>query len=396
VLAAEGIDFEEPALPLLARAADGSMRDGLSLLDQAIAFGGGRLQADDVRRMLGTHTGDLVPGLVAALAAGDGKGALAEVDRLAELTPDFAAVLTELINLLHRIALAQQVPATVADDDPDAETLRRLAAEVPVEDVQLFYQVLLTGQRDLPLAPDPRTGFEMVLLRALVFRPAGADGGAGGTGPSSRSGAGGMNPQTPSQAGSTAAPEGAAGATGLLDGADRAAGPAEAPRSSAGVAPPQVRAYTDVGAAPRATLRSADDWHGLVEALPLEGLARQLAAHCALEAWDGKTLRLSLASSLANLRVAGAEQRLGAALAAALGCEVALRIEVSRTGDGAAAPGRPSGAQQLAETPAGREARSAAERVAAAEAAMDADAVAGELKRRFDADWVPGSIRPSE
>ena len=174
VLEAEGIAFDDQSLALLARAADGSMRDGLSLLDQAIAFGGGRLVADEVRRMLGTHTGDLVPALVGALADGDGKRLLAEVDRLAELTPDFAAVLTELITLLHRIALAQQVPSTVADDDPDADSLRRLAATLPAEDVQLYYQVLLTGQRDLPLAPDPRTGFEMVLLRALAFRPADA------------------------------------------------------------------------------------------------------------------------------------------------------------------------------------------------------------------------------
>jgi DNA polymerase-3 subunit gamma/tau len=123
VLEAEQIEFEDPALALLARAADGSMRDGLSLLDQAIAFGGGRLVADDVRRMLGTHTGDVAPELIRALGAGDGKRVLAEVDRLAELTPDFAAVLAELIALLHRVALAQQVPESVADDDPEAEPL---------------------------------------------------------------------------------------------------------------------------------------------------------------------------------------------------------------------------------------------------------------------------------
>ncbi|NBC13221.1 MAG: DNA polymerase III subunit gamma/tau [Gammaproteobacteria bacterium] len=398
VLAAEEVDFDEPSLALLARAADGSMRDGLSLLDQAIAFGGGRLQADDVRRMLGTHTGDLVPALVAALASGNGKGLLAEVDRLAELTPDFAAVLTELITLLHRIALAQQIPATVAEDDPDAEMLRRLAAEVPAEDVQLFYQVLLTGQRDLPLAPDPRTGFEMVLLRALAFRPAAADGGAGGAGPATRGDAGAAPPHTPSKVGSTAAPNSAAGAAGPADGSGGAAGHADVLRSSAATPPARIKAQGEVGAAPLPALDNAEDWHRLVESLPVAGLARQLAAHCALAAWDGKTLRLSLASSLANLRVAGAEQRLGAALAATLGCEVALRIELSQPGGGddAAAPARQSGTQQLAETPAGREARGAAERVAAAEAVMDADAVAGELKRRFDADWVPGSIRPRE
>jgi DNA polymerase-3 subunit gamma/tau len=141
-------------------------------------------------------------------------------------------------------------------------------------------------------------------------------------------------------------------------------------------------------------LASAEDWHRLVATLALSGLASQLAAHCALVSWDGRHLRLALADSLANLRVAGAEQRLGAALAKALGCEVALSIETARTD--AASGGAGAEPASLADTPAGRDARNAAERVAAAEATMDTDPVAGELKRRFDADWVPGSIRPTD
>jgi DNA polymerase-3 subunit gamma/tau len=324
---------------------------------------------------------------VSALAAGDGKRLLAEMDRLAELTPDFAAVLTELITLLHRVALAQQVPTTVADEDPEAEALRRLAADVPVEDVQLFYQILLTGQRDLPLAPDPRTGFEMVLLRALAFRPASVPAASGGGG----AGVGTGRSSAPAvAAGTPPTPQGRAGddrAEVVVDRAGEVAGGTPlpgAPTSGTGVA---------VGA-PAPVLRSAEDWHRLVAALPLAGLASQLAAHCALVSWDGKHLRVALAESLANLRAAGAEQRLGAALAQTLGCEVALSIDVVRTntasGDTSAEPAR------LAETPAGRDARNAAERVAAAEAVMDADPVVNELKRRFDADWVPGSIRPTE
>jgi DNA polymerase-3 subunit gamma/tau len=384
VLEAEGIGFDDQSLALLARAADGSMRDGLSLLDQAIAFGGGQLAADDVRRMLGTHTGDLVPALVGALAVGDGKRLLAEVDRLAELTPDFAAVLTDLITLLHRLSLAQQVPATVADEEPDAEVLRRLAAELPAEDIQLFYQILLTGQRDLPLAPDPRTGFEMVLLRALAFRPVGAPAGPG--------------------AGARADPTAArvAGAAGGASGHARAAAAAAGtppPQGQGGgggdrAAKPAVAAGAGAAGTPVAGLASAEDWHRVVAALPLAGLASQLAAHCALVSWDGKHLRLALAESLANLRAAGAEQRLGAALAQALGCEVALSIDAVKTDAGAVDGG--ADAASLPETPAGRDARNAAERVAAAEATMDADQEASELKHRFDADWVPGSIRPTD
>ncbi|WP_296896710.1 DNA polymerase III subunit gamma/tau [Thiohalocapsa sp.] len=411
VLAAEGIDFDEPSLGLLARAADGSMRDGLSLLDQAIAFGGGRLVADDVRRMLGTHTGDLVPALVDALGAGDGKRMLAEVDRLAELTPDFAAVLADAITLLHRLALAQQVPATVADDDPEAEVLRRLAGQISPEDIQLFYQVLLTGQRDLPLAPDPRTGFEMVLLRALAFRPTSPIGGLGERSGPAAAPASGAQPRHNHARQQGGAGGGAAGG-GRAEAASARAEesvqpqPAETgasvpsmPSTRAGAAnPAAAAAMQPVGsAAVSGPLSGAADWHRLVATLPLEGLARQLAAHCAFTAWDGKTLRLELAPSLANLRVAGAEQRLGAALAAVLGCEVALRIEVTQTEGDATAATEPSGAvQQLADTPAGRDARNAADRVAAAVATMEADPIAGELKRRFDADWVPESIRPRD
>ena len=171
ILAVEGIPFDAQALALLARAADGSMRDGLSLLDQAIAFGGGRVQADEVGAMLGTVGRGLTLDLADALASGNGARVLAEVERIHELTPDLGEVLRELLALLHRIALYQQVPATLALDDPDQGRIADLAGCLAPEDVQLFYQVVLLGQSDLPLAPDPRTGLEMVLLRALAFRP---------------------------------------------------------------------------------------------------------------------------------------------------------------------------------------------------------------------------------
>ena len=172
ILTVEGLPYEDQALALLARAADGSMRDGLSLLDQAIAFGGGRVGADDIRAMLGTVGRDMSLNLLSALASRDGARLLAEVGRIHELTPDFGGLLQELLGFLHRIALFQQVPATLAADDPERETLEALARVLAPEDLQLFYQIALLGQADLPLAPDPRTGMEMVLLRMLAFRPA--------------------------------------------------------------------------------------------------------------------------------------------------------------------------------------------------------------------------------
>ncbi len=171
ILKVEGLPYEDQALALLARAADGSMRDGLSLLDQAIAFGGGRVGAEDIRAMLGTVGRDMSLNLISALASRDGARLLDEVGRIHELTPDFGGLLQELLGFLHRIALFQQVPTTLAADDPERETLEALARVLAPEDLQLFYQIALLGQADLPLAPDPRTGMEMVLLRMLAFRP---------------------------------------------------------------------------------------------------------------------------------------------------------------------------------------------------------------------------------
>ncbi|WP_040260855.1 DNA polymerase III subunit gamma/tau [Pseudomonas massiliensis] len=173
VLGAEGIPFEEDALWLLGRAADGSMRDAMSLTDQAIAFGEGRVQAADVRAMLGTLDHGQVFDVLQALLEGDAKGLLAAVGHLAEQGPDWGGVLAEMLNVLHRVAVAQALPEAVDNGHGDRERVLALAQALPAEDVQFYYQMGLIGRRDLPLAPEPRGGFEMVLLRMLAFRPAG-------------------------------------------------------------------------------------------------------------------------------------------------------------------------------------------------------------------------------
>jgi len=174
VLAAESIPFEDDALWLLGRAADGSMRDAMSLTDQAIAFGEGKVLAADVRAMLGTLDHGQVYDVLQALLEGDGAAVLAAVRHLAEQGPDWSGVLAELLNVLHRVAIAQVLPDAVDNGQGDRERVLTLAQSLPAEDVQYYYQLGLVGRRDLPLAPDPRHGFEMVLLRMLAFRPAGA------------------------------------------------------------------------------------------------------------------------------------------------------------------------------------------------------------------------------
>ncbi|MGW7775535.1 DNA polymerase III subunit gamma/tau [Pseudomonas machongensis] len=175
VLGAENVPFEEDALWLLGRAADGSMRDAMSLTDQAIAFGEGKVLAADVRAMLGTLDHGQVYGVLQALLEGDARALLEAVRALAEQGPDWNGVLSEMLNVLHRVAIAQALPEAVDNGQGDRDKVLALAAALPAEDVQFYYQMGLIGRRDLPLAPDPRGGFEMVLLRMLAFRPADTD-----------------------------------------------------------------------------------------------------------------------------------------------------------------------------------------------------------------------------
>jgi DNA polymerase-3 subunit gamma/tau len=172
VLGVENVPFEADALWLLGRAADGSMRDAMSLTDQAIAFGEGKVMAADVRAMLGTLDHGQVYDLLHALLGGDARGMLEAVRHLSEQGPDWNGVLSEILNVLHRVAIAQALPEGVDNGHGDRDRVLALAQALPAEDVQFYYQMGLIGRRDLPLAPDPRGGFEMVLLRMLAFRPA--------------------------------------------------------------------------------------------------------------------------------------------------------------------------------------------------------------------------------
>ena len=413
ILEVEGVPGEMQALTLLARAADGSMRDGLSLLDQAIAFGGGQVRTDEVGAMLGTVGRGLTLDLAEALAAGDGARVLAEVARIQDLTPDPGEVLKELLGLLHRIALYQQVPGTLAMDDPDQGRITDLAGRLAPEDVQLYYQVILLGQQDLPLAPDPRTGLEMVLLRALAFRPEagpqarpdpkpvahseaqpevqsaarsdtlGGDPSAGRLGSQPAVRAKPMAAAAPGQdLGDQGAPppRPAAGPAGSRPAPEPARASSPGPAATASDPPP--RPQPDRPARPamaQSRLQGPEDWHPLVVGLGLRGLAAELANNCAFLAWDGTRLRLSLDPAAEHTQIPSAVDRLREALAGALGTPLALEIRLGQ-------------AEQ--DTPTQRRARHEAERQAQAEEQLRTDPVALGLVERFDAEWVPDSIRP--
>lgn len=166
ILDSEGINYDAQATELLARAADGSMRDGLSLLDQAIVHGNGELKELDVIDMLGSVAREPVLDLLKALLTQEGAAVLNSINVLDEFAPDYAELLQSLLSYLHQIAVCQ-----IAGSDIDDASLKELAAQLSKEDVQLYYQIALVGQKDLPLAPTPKVGFEMVLLRMLAFAP---------------------------------------------------------------------------------------------------------------------------------------------------------------------------------------------------------------------------------
>ncbi len=172
IVESEGVETEPEALVSISRAADGSMRDGLSLLDQAIAFGGGKLAMSDVEKMLGLVDHEHVATMVRALANEDAQSLLDVVDELVSQSRDLETVLLNLAEVLHRVTLVQCVPEYRDPERSDWDSIAGLAELLAAEDAQLFYQIAIKGRNELGLAPDPRTGLEMTLLRMLAFRPA--------------------------------------------------------------------------------------------------------------------------------------------------------------------------------------------------------------------------------
>jgi DNA polymerase-3 subunit gamma/tau len=171
VLQKEGIAFEEDALMELARAADGSLRDALSLLDQAINYSDGELKAVAIRLMLGVSERAGLFALLQHLAIGDGATALREVRAIAESAPDFSNLLAQFLELLYQIAVAQKIPTALDETAKGRKEILRLAGVLSAEEIQLYYQIGLNGQRDLPFAPTPQIGFEMIVLRMVAFQP---------------------------------------------------------------------------------------------------------------------------------------------------------------------------------------------------------------------------------
>ena len=360
ILAAEGIAHEAGGVALLARAAHGSLRDGLSLLDQAIAFGGGEVREDVVRTMLGTVDREYAYRIADALASGDGPALLAEGDAMVARGLAAGLALEELASLFHRMAVAQVVPAAAAAYD-DAARVTALAGAFSPEAAQLMYQIAAQGRADLALAPDEATGLSMTLLRMLAFGPAA------------------LAPEAPAARG-----EGAAAAR------------PPAPRTAAAPAPgPSIGAMTPVATArapeaPRAPAPAAartavalpDDataWPAFVAALGLTGMAAQLAAQTELKAVAGNALTLALPVAHKHLADKAYADKLKAALEQATGRKLLLAFEVG-------APAESSLAAQ--------EKREREQARAQGEAAFRDEPFVRDLISKFDGQVKPDTVAP--
>ncbi len=384
ILKDEAVEFEAAAITELARAADGSMRDGLSLLDQALVFaGGGRLEAMGVEEMLGTGGRRNLLDVIDALAAHDGEALLAALRRLEESAPDFQALLNDLAAALQRISMLQLLPGS--GDEDDDPRLAPLAERLAVDDVQLWYQTAVLGRRDLPYSPDPRLGFEMTVLRMFALRlddsaPSAPAGGSGGgrtvAAPAAASRAAAADsPPWASTAPAAAATASAAPRSGNIQ--MPAIAPKPAPGAVAIAAPPAVAPVpAPLASAPAS---NAERWHALVDTLGLDGMTRQFARHCAWLSQEAGVLRFALDPRAKHLQTEDRRAAVEAALVARLG---ALTLVVEPV----AVPG------QL--HPAALDEQKVIDRQRDAEKAIEQDPVVASFRTLFGATVRAGSIQP--
>ncbi len=354
VLAAEKVTSEVNALRVLAKAAQGSMRDALSLTDQAIAYAAGKVTEESVRGMLGTLDDAYLIRILDCLIAKDGASLLAVANEMGERSMSFSLALQDLSSLLQKIAAAQVVPESVLDDWPEAGEIRRLATQLTKEEAQLFYQITITSRPDLSLAPDEQTGFAMTLLRMLAFRPGGSGGSAAPSAPpvaSTRPAAAPVSKPTP------------------------------APVTKA--APAAVPAPTKSAPASASSAVSAErpDWHTLMRQLPVKGMVQQLAFQTELQDWVDSVagIKATIVTPMPQLASDASIARLADALTTHFGKSVKVVIEKG---------------QVEGKTVAKVDAQIHQEKRMNAEQMIAADPFIQQLQKEFGATVVGGSVKP--
>lgn len=394
ILAQENIPYEGTALHLIARAADGSMRDALSLTDQAIAYGGQTVNESEVRAMLGAIDQSYLYQLLNALLANDGASLIAQAKVMEGRSLSFEAALNDLAQLLHQVAMAQTVPDSVADDLPEREALLSLAQKIQPETLQLYYQIALLGRRDIGLAPDEFAGFTMSLLRMLAFTPNGNGAQSDGNTQkaplkqASASLASASKPQISMPAAQTSVPEvqqqNITQQNITLQNTAQQTAPAEYLTSNdATIEQTQTRpASTELAlenndAKTSASIQFNGNWRGLLEELKL-GLVRTLAQHCELVSYDENSISLSVPEAQKHLLLPNYQEKLGAAISQYFDKKIKLQFSIGGTGN----------------TPAKQISQEKAHAQANAESAIEEDSFVQSLITDFGAQIIPNSIKP--
>ena len=354
VLAAEKVTSEVNALRVLAKAAQGSMRDALSLTDQAIAYAAGKVTEESVRGMLGTLDDAYLIRILDCLIAKDGASLLAVANEMGERSMSFSLALQDLSSLLQKIAAAQVVPESVLDDWPEAGEIRRLATQLTKEEAQLFYQITITSRPDLSLAPDEQTGFAMTLLRMLAFRPGGSGGAAA--------------PSAPPVASTRPA-------------AAPVSKPTSAPVTKAAPAPAPAPTKSAPASASSAVAAERPDWHTLMRQLPVKGMVQQLAFQTELQDWvdSASGVKATIVTPMPQLASDASIARLAEALTTHFGKPVKIVIEKG---------------QVEGKTVAKVDAQIHQEKRMNAEQMIAADPFIQQLQKEFGATVVGGSVKP--
>jgi len=342
----EGIETEPETIAVLSRAADGSMRDGLSLLDQAIAYGGGKLVMSDLEKMLGLVDHEHIASMLRALATADAENLLGIVEDLVSQSRDLETVLVNLAEVLHRVTLVQCVPDYRDSERSDWDAIVQLAELIPAEDAQLFYQIAIKGRAELGLAPDPRTGLEMTLMRMLAFRPAEAGAATPASAPAQ---------QTTSERGS---PKG----------------------GTASPAPAAVKADAPVKTAAPPATEIPSDWVKLLNELSLSGQARELARNVQLKSRTDDHWDFAIAPALRHLGSDNCVSRLKQAISERVGHPVNIRLVDE--------------AREDLRTAAAIEEQKVRDNMSEAEKAINDDPTIKSLKEQMGAKLVEDSIQP--
>jgi len=411
----ETISYEAGACKHLAIAADGSMRDGLSLLDQAIAYGGGSVNLNDVMAMLGSFDRMLVVALVEKLVQQDAAGVMQQVNIIAEQVADLDGILQAILSLMHGIALYQQVPgaceAMFEEQGLNLDTIESLSKAISAEEVQLYYQIGLTGQRDLNFAPSVRSGLEMVLLRMLAFRPATTGDAviAGNTNQSTTVNQSEQSPRSSTPASTQASDQTVKQkpvvsnkpATANLDLQQANPSSATVPSVSAPVLEEPTSTYNSptqdanqqvtehsVGNAAESIVQQANSalslqspWHEIVAALSIGGMDKQVASQCiALQVADN-TLTLALAPQSAPMLNKERQDRIQKAISELLSSSIQLVIEMQ---------------DAEGESPSARAQRIEKEKIVNAESIINQDADVQSLLDAFDGHVQPETVQPVE